>query len=217
MKIKLISANFNDSRHLVINNLEELKRFNVDVEIYSDLNTPSRELSLHPRLKGKIPKMLEWQVSPHYDYYIWVDSKFTINDGFIEAMIEGIGQFDIAVFKHPYRSTIKAELDFMNVLMKQGDNYLKSRYVGENMNKQVETYLNDKSFVDNRLFAAGCFIYSKRLVINTHFNILKEWFFHNTIWSIQDQLSLPYLLQKYKIKYTTFDFNLLNSPLMPYN
>ncbi len=28
---------------------------------------------------------------------------------------------------------------------------------------------------------------------------MKEWFYHNCIWSVQDQLSLPYLLHKFKI------------------
>ena len=67
MRIRLTSCNFGDTQSLVINNQDEIDRLNIDVKIYNDLNTPSRLLSMHPRLKGKIPKMLEWLSSPGYD------------------------------------------------------------------------------------------------------------------------------------------------------
>lgn len=217
MKIKLTSCNFSDNQSLIINNQDEIDRLNVDVKIYNDLNTPSRLLSMHPRLKGKIPKMLEWISSPGYDYYIWVDSKFTLNNGIIETLINKLGDADLGLFNHLNRDSIQSELEFVNLLIEQGNHYLNSRYVGEHMDKQVSDYLNDKTFVDDKLFAAGCFIYSSKLVENTEYNLLKEWFFHNNIYSIQDQLSLPYLLHKFKTKYITFDFDLLNTKLMNYN
>jgi hypothetical protein len=46
------------------------KNFEVSFSVYNDNNTPSRSLSLHPRLKGKIPKMLEW-MEFDADYYFW--------------------------------------------------------------------------------------------------------------------------------------------------
>ena len=172
---------------------------------------------MHPRLKGKIPKMLEWLSSPGYDYYIWVDSKFTLNNGIIETLINQLGDADLGLFKHSHRDSVQSELEFVNLLIEQGNHYLNSRYVGEHMDKQVSDYLSDETFVDDKLFAAGCFIYSSKLVENTQYNILKEWFFHNNLYSIQDQLSLPYLLHKFKTKYITFDFDLLNTELMNYN
>ena len=217
MRIRLTSCNFGDTQSLVINNQKELDRLNVDVKIYNDLNTPSRLLSMHPRLKGKIPKMLEWLSSPGYDYYIWVDSKFTLNNGIIETLINQLGDADLGLFKHSHRDSVQSELEFVNLLIEQGNHYLNSRYVGEHMDKQVSDYLSDEIFVDDKLFAAGCFIYSSKLVENLEFNLLKEWFFHNNLYSIQDQLSLPYLLHKFKTKYITFDFDLLNTELLNYN
>ncbi len=217
MKIKLISADFGGHSELKINNHEELKKYNVDVVLYNDANTPTRSLSLHSRLKGKIPKMLEWTLDNEYDYYIWVDSKFTLQDGIIEQLLNGLGEHDLCLFNHPYRSSVSAELSFMNDLMKRGDQYLISRYQGEDMDKQVSNYLADPDFIDNQLFACGCFIYSKRLVENQDHNLMKEWFYHNTIYSIQDQLSLPYLLAKFKTNYNTFNFNLLNCSYLRYN
>lgn len=217
MRIKIITASFGLSSSLIINNLKEISDLDIDVHIYNDSNTPYRNLSLSSRLKGKIPKMLEWEKSEsesEYDYYIWFDSKFIINEGVIAKMLEGINGYDMCLFKHPERSSIKDELDFMNRLMSNNNNYLLSRYSGEDMDEQVSKYLSDDKFIDNKLFSCGCFIYSKELVRNKEYNLMKEWFYHNVIYSIQDQLSLPYLLQKFKINYNTFDFNILNSDVM---
>lgn len=217
MKIKLISANFGGHSEIRIHNPEELTKYNVDIVSYTDQNTPSRHLSVHSRLKGKIPKMLEWENGGDYDYYIWVDSKFTLLDGIIEQMINGIGEHDLCLFNHPERSSIKVELEFMNTLMGQGNQYLISRYQGEDMDNQVNEYLSDPEFIDDKLFSCGCFIYSKKLIENKNYNLLKEWFYHNAKYSIQDQLSLPYLLTKFKTNYNTFDFNLLNCSYLRYN
>ncbi len=217
MKIKLISASYGGHSELKINNHEELQKYNVDVVLYNDSNTPSRNLSLHSRLKGKIPKMLEWDLNEDYDYYIWVDSKFTLNDGIIEQLINGVQGYDLCLFNHPNRSSVKSELDFMNDLMARGDNYLISRYQGEDMDKQVSLYSQDSNFIDDKLFACGCFVYTKELVKNKEHNLLKEWFYHNTVYSIQDQLSLPYLLTKFKTNYNTYNFNLLNCSYLKHN
>ena len=216
MKIRLVSCNFGDNQSLIINNQDEIDRLNVDVQIYNDLNTSSRLLAMHPRLKGKIPKMLEWISEPDYDFYIWVDSKFTLNNGIIETLINQLGDAELGIFNHSHRNSIQSELEYVNLLISQGNEYLQKRYIGEDMNKQVSEYLSDKTFVDDKLFAAGCFIYSSKLVENKDYNLLKEWFFHNNLYSIQDQLSLPYLLHKFKTKYITFDFDLLNTSLMNY-
>ena len=39
---------------------------------YTDKNTPSRHNTMTPRLKAKIPKMLEWQFIDA-DWYVWMD------------------------------------------------------------------------------------------------------------------------------------------------
>lgn len=217
MKINLISANFNNHRPLIVNNHNEIKNLNITISNYDDSNYYDRTLALQPRLKSKIPKMLEWLKNDKYDYYIWLDSKFTVNEGFITELISQTSDNDLMLFKHPHRNSIKEELLFMENLMSKNDHYLKNRYDGEPIKEQVETYLSDKNFVDNKLFACGCFVYTKNLVINKDYNILKEWFLHNTIYSIQDQLSLPYLLQKFEVKYNTFNFDLLNNKFLKYN
>ena len=45
---------------------------------------------------------------------------------------------------------------------------------------------------------------------------MKEWFYHNCLWSVQDQLSLPYLLQKFKTNYKLFKGNVYNNEYTKY-
>lgn len=217
MRVKLISCNYADHKPIILNNPIEMRELGIDFINYDDSNTQSRHNSLHPRLKGKIPKMLEWENNlvdtEEYDYYIWIDSKFKVNEGAITKLLSYMEGFDLCLFPHPYRHTVKDEYVYMKQLMDNGDSYLHERYSGENMYNQLFKY-NKEGFEDNKLFACGCFVYSKTLVENKDFNLLKDWFYHNAFYSIQDQLSLPYLLQKHNTKYNTYDFNLLGNHLL---
>lgn len=219
-KIKIVSANFGMENNIdcidmpqQVGELFYYKTYN-----YNDNNYPLRDKSLSPRLKGKIPKMLEW-IHDDADYYIWLDSPFEIiSDKFIQNTLNAIGDNDLCLCKHnSVRSSIREELEYMKKEMQSNNGYLISRYSGEDMDKQVSIYLEDKSFTDNNLFEMGFFIYSKKLVENKNYNLMTDWFLHNSLYSIQDQLSIPYLLHKHNVKYTTFDFNVFSNPDLKYN
>jgi hypothetical protein len=97
------------------------------------------------------------------------------------------------------------------------DPYLLERYEGEPIEDQVSTYLQDETFIDNSLYSLGFFIYKKSLVQSIN-NLMTDWFFHNCYWSVQDQLSMPYLLHKHKIVPNKFDFEAIyNNPYATYN
>jgi len=220
-KIKIVSANFG-----IENNIDYIDMppqygdlFYYKTYNYNDNNYPLRDKSLHPRLKGKIPKMLEWMYDTIADYYIWIDSPFEIvSHNFIQNTLNAIGDNDICLCKHnSNRSSIQEELAYVKHEMQSNNTYLISRYSGEDMDRQVGTYLEDKSFIDNNLFEMGFFIYSKKLVENKNYNLMTDWFLHNSLYSIQDQLSIPYLLHRHNVKYTTFDFNVFSNPDLKYN
>lgn len=189
------------------------EEFDVTYNRYDNNNYPSRENSMSARLKGKIHRMLEWEEYPDYDYYIWMDSTFHIlKPDAIKYAVASIGSADICLFPHPDRHSIREELDLVNELVKQGNPYIISRYGGERINQQVRHYYLDEDFVDDTLFATGCFIYSRNLVENREHNLMKEWFYHNCIWSVQDQLSLPYLIKKMQVNYNLFDTDIYHNP-----
>lgn len=215
----IVTANFGDKNLISDLYLEQNidnKKYNISFFSYNDKNTSSRINSLHPRTKSKIPKMLQW-MEFEFDYYIWLDSKFKIKSkNLVNDFIDYIENYDICLFNHPQRNSIKSESDYVLSEINQNYTYLKTRYDGERIKEQVEFYLKDKSFIDNKLFALGMFIYSKNLVIDKNYNLMTDWFFHNCYWSIQDQISFPYLLHKHKINFKTFNFNIIDNNYTKY-
>lgn len=203
MKILIISANMGSKA----TNTIAPQSVPFDFIRLDDSNFPVRQNAMHPRLVGKIPKMMAWDLYPGYDVYLWIDAPFSFKkSNSLQWYLDQLGNKEAAFFAHPNRHTIDQELQFMLELMDKGDGYLLQRYEGESMVGQVEgRYLNDKNFVDDKLFACTSFIYTKKLVENKEYNVMKEWFFHNCMWSVQDQLSLPYLLHKFNVNYNTIN------------
>ena len=171
-----------------------------------------RQKAMLPRLRGKIPKMIVWEDHPSYDYYIWMDAGFSISDeSAIERMVDACIDTDACFFKHSGRSSVKQELDHVISLIATDNQYLIDRYDGERMKEQVEHYSKNVHWIDNVLFECGTFIYSKNVIANRQYNLMKEWFYHNCIWSVQDQLSLPYLLHKFGTRYKLLEGNVYSN------
>lgn len=206
-RVLVISA---DTRNNALNNIPQQKGFQIVDYVHLNLNNfASRKNGLHPRLKGKIPKMLAWELYPNYDYYIWIDGCFTFTkEDSATWFINHLTEHEAVFFKHPHRDTVQSELDFVLSGILGNNSYLVERYEGENMEEQVSSYLRDQIYKDDVLIAAGVFAYSSSIVENKEYNVMKEWFYHNCLWSVQDQLSLPYLLQKFNINYKLLHENI---------
>jgi hypothetical protein len=218
-KIRLITASFGDDKKpLQIKSSLKYKDYIIDVMCYDNNNTASRINSLHPRTKGKLPKMMEWFDFPDYDYYIWIDSKFSILDGFLESLFqfECEEDTDLFIFNHPDRCSIQDELKFMKDMMNDGSPYLLKRYTGENIDKQVNRYIQEPTYHDNHLFYGGLFMYTKRLVQNPNYNLMTDWLLHCTLYSIQDQLSLPYLIHKHNVHFKVYPTSLRDCRFFQY-
>lgn len=177
---------------------------------YDDSNFSQRHRSLTSVLRAKIPKMLSHELNPGFDIYIWIDSTFSIyRTDAIDEMVHELKDCEMCLFKHEERSTIREEAEIIEWFVKDGFVRFKNRADGELVMDQVNTYCNDPEFTDNRLFSCGAFIY--RPVIA---DMMNEWYYHVCRYSIRDQISLPYLIQKYDINYRTFDTDIYHSPLI---
>lgn len=215
-RVLISSADFGNEFPKNIKIPEQNGNFEISIKSHDDYNNYGRHLSLSPRMKSKIPKMMDW-INEKADFYIWIDSKFEIiSENFVRDIISKLDIFDICLFRHPHRSSIKEESEFVLESMKIGSEYLISRYEGEPIKEQTFSYLSDPDFVDENLFALGLFAFSKRLVYNENNNIMKDWLFQNTYWTIQDQISFPYLLKKHRTNWTTYDFDMFNNNIVRY-
>jgi len=187
---------------------QQSNTFNITFNRIDGTVESERIKAMHPRLRGKLPKMLSWELYPGYDYYIWIDSSFNITSpDCIDKIVKECQDVDACFFNHSQRNSVNSEYLFVESLIKDGNQYLIDRYQGENMKEQVNAYNADSKFVDDKLFECGIFIYSKDLVIDKNYNLMKEWFYHNCLYSVQDQLSLPYLISKFKPLYKTLPGN----------
>jgi len=181
-----------------------------DVFQYNDSNFPPRINALSPRLQAKIPRMFGYELHPGYDCYIWMDGSINIKSpNTIKYLIDGLDANEMFLFKHPKRTSIAEECRHVTYQISTGNEYLKKRYGNEPLQEEIDLYLSDQSFVDNQLFAAGCFVYRKEMDKKRFF---RDWFYHNCRYSILDQLSLPYLIHKHAIRYYCSDLDIRKNP-----
>jgi hypothetical protein len=169
---------------------------------FTDKNFPVRHCSMTPRLQARIPKMFGWQMAPGYDYYVWVDASYALlHPDSVKWFIDQCEDVDIAVLKHPMRNTIQEEADYLKgrLLKEKGnlknDPYVTKRYENELIDEQLDEIRSDKEYVDNSLFASTALVYHNTEKVR---GMMKEWWYHTSRYHSVDQLSLPYVLFKFK-------------------
>ena len=87
------------------------KSVDITTAYYTDENTPSRHNSMTPRLKAKIPKMLEWQFV-EAEWYVWMDSSVRLNEQIEDlpaTILDLAGNNPLCLFKHTTASSIREE------------------------------------------------------------------------------------------------------------
>lgn len=214
-KILLITANLSAAEDQKTRSIPQSldPNFNVSLLSLNDKNFPPRFNALHPRLHAKIPKMLAWEYFSNFDYYIWMDASYEFSGlNSLSNIISALCNFDFSIIKHWDRSSIYDELVFMKDQMNSGSQYLINRYLNEYMDEQVHSYISTPGFTDNKLYAGGLFCYSKYLT-DSKPQFFRDWFYHCARYSVQDQLSLPYLLWLHKISPKEIDKKLISDNL----
>ena len=177
---------------------------------FNDENMPGRELAMTSRMKPALVKMFGWDLVPGFDFYIWVDGSKTITSpDFGKFMLEQLGKADLAIFRHPERKTIEEEYVFVRKKLEEGNEYLRSRYSGEFLDEQYRVIVNDRVFKDTTLYASTGFAYRPNAKIKMAF---KEWWFHKTRYLLHDQLALPFVLARAKVKVNVIDANIYKFP-----
>lgn len=159
------------------------------------------------RLVAKLPKMqFQKLLAKPYDYYVWFDSKFTLLDEWPDVLLKMIGlygQHELVLCPHSERNCIKDEFEYMKYYMRKKSDNLCSKYVLKDMYYQVADYLSDPGFIDDALYECGFLLFSDKILL--HDDFLNAWYAHNYYYSIQDQLSIPYLLKKFNVDVCPLD------------
>lgn len=170
----------------------------------------------HTRLVAKIPKMMFYKVVPHcYDYYVWLDSKFTIHAHWLDYLlwlIEKYPSHDLITSKHSVRHSVEEETLDMLKGLKAGYSSLWTKYYGADLAFQLNKYQHAVGFVDDRLNEMGMIVYSYRMLAKTQF--AEEWYAHNCYFTIQDQISFPFVSEKHRIKVASVGQSVYEVPFL---
>jgi hypothetical protein len=191
MQIAVISANMEGFDRPV-----EYAAQSVDYDSYlfTNENFPLRFCAMTPRLQARIPKMFGWQMAPGYDFYIWVDCSYSLlHQDSVKWLIEQCTGFDVVVFRHPRRTTIQQEADYIKWRLAKNCTYIVPRYQNELIDEQMAEIKKDEEFVDENLYQSSTLVYKNNDKVK---DMMKEWWYHTSRFHIVDQLALPYVLYK---------------------
>lgn len=191
MSVAVIQANLGGLDNKVIH---EPQTVDCDFYTFTDENFPPRDKAMLPRLQAKIPKFFGWQLTPKHDYYLWLDGNIRLDKPeAVEYLLNQIKGHDIVVLRHPDRPDIRQEVRYTRKGVNQQSRYVVSRYEGEWLKELYDVIQNDRGYKDDLLVIGGMFLYRDTPEIR---NMFKEWWYYNTRYIIQDQISFAYVLKK---------------------
>lgn len=197
-KVKILHITSNNNNYHRDFSSENIIQISSEIEhhiVYlNDDNFPPRFNALHPRLQSKIPKMLAFEMFPDFDFYLWTDSNITLQtQETVETFYKRCKNKDIVVFRHHVRNFLHEEFQFM---FDNKDNPYLEKYINEPFQEQLDIYKKTcENFDELKLYEMGCFIYKNNDIMR---KVMKEWFYQNARYSIQDQLSFPYVVDMLK-------------------
>lgn len=205
MKVAVISANLGGFDGLQVHEPQSVP---CDYFLFTDENFPPRSYSMAPRLQAKIPKCFGWQMAPGYDFYLWIDGSHRLkHPESLRYFLDCCEGYDVVITRHPKRPNIRQEARVMRKGVRQQAFY-RQRYKGE---QEAELYAiigNDKDYVDDTLVSCGTFIYRNTPQVQAS---LKEWWYYQTRYHVNDQLSFPYVFKKAGLKLNILDQGIHNA------
>lgn len=166
-------------------------------------------MGLTPRLQYRIPKTHGWQMLPGFDYYIWLDGAVSFKrDDCIEYYLNQIGDADIALFKHPNRRNVQQEVAHIEDHLQKRKPYITDRYKNGLHKEQLEEMFKDPTFKDDKLWASTGFIYKNTPKVRV---ALMDWWYKGSRYFTCDQVVLPYIVHKHKLKVNTMNEEIFKS------
>lgn len=167
-----------------------------------------RKNALTARARCKIDKCFAWQLYPGYDAYVHTDSTVTWNSP--EAVVDFVGQMGESQwlgFKHPKRERVDLEAIYVDGCIAANNPYHKGRYQGEDIIAQANLYMRMEKQLKLKMppmLENGIFAYKSDLPANLNggktAGMMTMWFGEMMRWSVQDQISLPYVMMMYGIE-----------------
>jgi hypothetical protein len=173
-----------------------------DVPIKSDwTNIVAGHGGVDSRLSSKVPKVRP-DLFVSNKSSVWMDASLRDPESWLyDASMALLSAHDMSLFLHPDRTFVADEVRMSLSLFK---------YHRMPLNEQYAHYLHS-GFTDSWGLWAGGVIARNHTEQNRIFG--DRWLQENLFWSTQDQVSLPYLLEKMLIEPGVFPADLWSGPL----
>lgn len=151
-----------------------------------------------PRLESRWYKLNPPQ---DYDYTIWIDGSIRVISRFFAEYMIDQARDRWSLFKHPWRNCIYQEASKSHDMKK---------YHGEPILAQALAYRQEGMPEDWGLYANGVLCRAK----GWGQDLNREWWEEQQKWSVQDQISLPYVCWKNNVQIPVCDLDLMSNPLL---
>ncbi len=144
-----------------------------------------------PRLAAKAVKLFPPPELPKHEISIWIDASIRVTNPqkMAEACVKALEGHDVAFFEHPERDNIYDEVTASIAMPK---------YVPEALREQERAYQEEGLPVGHGLYAGGVIARHRERLALGRFE--DEWWHEIITRSVQDQISLPYVLWKHDVK-----------------
>ena len=190
-----IFGDYDEPKNIINQTLKNIDYFiitdnpNIQHPQYKTIVVDFPRKDLHNNLQAKFHKFFPQENKELSKYYlfIFIDAGIEIKKvNYFEQLINNFNN-DIALYAHPDRDCIKDECSVSLTL---------DKYKTENIRVQTDDYL--KSLPEHwGLYACGIQIKKNNDIVN---NLMKSWWHECIKYSFQDQISLPFILNKQGIK-----------------
>lgn len=200
MKVQILQANLGDFDHPV-DPVKQNTEHEVSFHRFTDDNFPPIT-GLTPRLQYRIPKCFGWHMVPGADVYIWLDGSVSFErPDCVQWYMSQLGDNDIGFFKHPSRRNVRQEVEHIEEHLRLGKPYITSRYKNGLHREFLDRILNE-GYKDRVLYASTAFIYRNTSPVQ---RALEDWWALGSRYFSCDQIQLPWVLWKHKLKVKIFD------------
>lgn len=158
------------------------------------------------RLSAKAAKVLPHSVlGDRYDVSIWIDGSIQIlRSSFAETLVASTRETGFAALRHPDRTCVYDELRAAQ------SGPAAHKYRGQPVQEQVEAY-RAAGYPDAFGLLAGGVI-ARDMRNPTAREISERWWVEINTWSLQDQLSLPFVLWSLGARATVLELDLWRNP-----
>lgn len=184
----------------------------VEVYRFDDWSFQPRGLAMTSRLQCGIPKWCapDPDLVPGRDVYFWIDASCVPTPlavtWFYDRLCGGDRAYDLTLFAHPERHTIRDEYEFIKTRMaRRGETYLTSRYRGEWLDQEYAV-IDAAGCADAPLFASTAFMYAPSATVRAAF---REVLYSKVRWHLHDQLYLAYVIAKNRLRVRVLTENYL--------